>query len=638
VHLYSPTTCRLANYLFILLSILAGCSAEQGVWGEEGQGAQTQSAASCDAEGAAWKVNDGSAVNLREGPSTNSAVVTVLPSGVQVVRADPYSWQRVKTLTALPAIEGYVVSSLVRPCNTLPSDAPSASREACSRAAAQPRYWVESAGGVNIRAVPTVRVGVPLALLSRFAVLESAPASYEWMYVRTLDNRFGFVARSFLTCQSDVPGPTGCKTTPGLSGGMVVQCAGLDFTPQNCPGCFRVQSGFIVDGEGKRFSGLGWNLSLLRDGGIENPHEVDQPLRTALENLDYATVTARKDVNAMRWDDLKRLNVKVIRMFATGGHLSKDWGGLDTWVKRTVAAVKYTWEVHKIPVIISFADYYHALPGETLVPDNTWSETYDFCGNSTLPWQVRTPVRPWPWYRKGQSTFAFTSDCISGGVHETIRGINYEQVYKPFVGQLVRALKDYDGVFAWSIGNELRALGRGGFGADEISQDQALDIFARFLEDMIFFIREEIGDKNHLIIPGVQNIVEVADANPRGAEYAQWKRGFDRMLKVPFNAWNLTFYNDTGLRDPLSGGTKPQFFDVLEFRKKGVPVIATEYDFFSPQSNADLEAKSCSLVESGVSVVAPWVHNEMSAYHNMSGLGAVAMRIGQRDCGSWANP
>ena len=358
------------------------------------------------------------------------------------------------------------------------------------------------------------------------------------------------------------PVPTGSYRAAGLSGREVIVRAGRDRRPVSCPACVYVEGGHIKDPDGRVFLGVGANMPLLRDG----------------------------QMSGLSWAEMSYRNVRVIRMFAAGSHLSNDNGSFDDWADRVAAHVEEAYG-YGIRVIVSFADYYHPLPGEQLVADNYYRDDYNFCG---IGGQPDIAVRPWPWYRRGVPQFDFQSACHNKA--RLISAPNYEVHYLPFVRAIVQRLANHPGVFAWAVGNELRALGRGGADGYRLSQGETVEVFAGFLDHVIAEIRTI--DPNHMIIPGVQNVTEVADEVAGGPA---WKGAFDRMLEVPFDAWNLTIYDDNGNSRA----------DVPEMRRYGVPVIATEFDYWSCQYG-ELAAKACGLADAGVSLFMPWSRDEMT--------------------------
>lgn len=408
--------------------------------------------------------------------------------------------------------------------------------------------------GLNLRREPKVDAANVITVLpanTRTTIRETS-ADGNWYRVSTALGD-GWVSKSYVAC--DLGGVSPPPSPP-------TSRAGADFTPATCASCMRVKDGELRLPDGPRFVALGANLPMLRDG----------------------------EMTGTDWSELAYRHVKVVRMFAAGGNLasadpSSPWA--EDWANKVAARVDEA-ASRGFRVIVSFADYYHALPGEELVGDN--AAKAEWCSMS---------VRPWPWYRRGTTRFDFDSACEG----KTLRGApNYEVVYKPFALQIVRRLKDHPGVFGWSIGNELRALGRGGKGAYGVSQGAAIDTFASFLEDMIGSIRAI--DQNHLIIPGVQNLTEVSDDQAHGST---WNAALERMAKVPFDVWNITMYND----NPNARA------DIAAFRGRGVPVIATEYDYWAPLCNTEVGAKmgdhACSVMHDGLSMVAPWARSEMQS-------------------------
>lgn len=396
-----------------------------------------------------------------------------------------------------------------------------------------------------------------LARGTRVTVIDDE-SNAKWSQVRTAEGRVGWLHKDYITCVTGGAGPTTPTQPPPAASGR----AGADFTPQACDDCMRVAGGEIRYKDGTRFVALGANLPGLRDGNFTGTD----------------------------WNELRFRNVKVVRMFAAGGNMqsadpASDWQ--EEWSNRVVARVNEAWQ-NGFRVIVSFADYYHGLPGESLTGDN--AAMAEWCNMQ---------VRPWPWYRKGTERFDFDSACEG----KTLRSApNYEVFYKPFAMKIVGKLAQNPGVFAWSIGNELRALGRGGRGSYGVTQGQAIDTFASFLEDMIASIRAV--DRNHLVIPGVQNMTEVSDDQAGGST---WSAGLDRMMRVPFNVWNITMYNDNANARA----------DIGAFRSRGVPVIATEYDFWSPMCQSEggdkMGDRACAVMKEGLSMVAPWARTEMQS-------------------------
>lgn len=399
---------------------------------------------------------------------------------------------------------------------------------------------------LNLRTAPeldSTNIVEVLAPGTELVILERAG---QWYRVRSPLGE-GWVSKGYVACV-------------GGGGAAPAARAGADFTPATCAECVRVEGGEIRLPDGSRFVALGANVPMLRDGHMTGTD----------------------------WNELAYRHVKVIRMFAAGGNLSSadpasDWA--NDWATKVVARVDEAW-ARGIRVIVSFADYYHPLPGEALVGDN--AARAEWCGMS---------VRPWPWYRKGTPRFDFDSACEG----KTLRGApSYEVHYKPFALNIVRRLKDHPGVFAWAIGNELRALGRGGKGPNALPQGEAIETFATFLEDMIASIRGV--DQNHLVLPGVQNLTEVSDQQAHGST---WNAALERMMRVPFNVWNITMYDD----NPNARA------DIAAFRARAVPVVATEYDYWAPKCHAEggdrMGDHACAVMKEGLSMVAPWARSEM---------------------------
>lgn len=88
----------------------------------------------------------------------------------------------------------------------------------------------------------------------------------------------------------------------------------------------------------------------------------------------------------------------------------------------------------------------------------------------------------------------------------------YKQNYLPFVDYLVNRFKDHPGIFAWELGNELKAWAPGVV---------LPDLFIKFAKDASNRIRQL--DKNHLITTGVINTGNLA-CSPEQAQ---------RLYKLP---------------------------------------------------------------------------------------------------------
>jgi hypothetical protein len=383
----------------------------------------------------------------------------------------------------------------------------------------------------------------------------------------------------------------------GMSGSSIKVCAGRDFYPKNCPACVQVKNGVIRHPNGTEWKSVGINLPLDRDS--------------------HCSTDSNSVVSCRPVDDLWRKPNTVIRIFGAGNLLDNpNMAGrshaeidakLDEYTERIAKLVDSSYDPAMAGprFIIVPTDYYSSLVGEPeLVPDNSYhnlGSAVNFCGFDNYP-QIN--VRPWKWYKRGMGNFSFVSNCNTHPDNTDPNRFklqnfpNYEQgPYVRFVEKLVTRLKDHPGVFAWALGNEIRALGRGGAGADAISKQQAVEVFAEFSTDMIQRIRQI--DQNHLIILGVQNITEVSDS-PRYQD--AWAPALDRMLQVPFNAWNLTWYNSN-----LDSEA-----DLREFSRFGIPVIATERDWDKSQfggscpSKDELRGWTCAVLQQGAAVAMPW--------------------------------
>lgn len=389
------------------------------------------------------------------------------------------------------------------------------------------------------------------------------------------------------------------------------QRAGADFHPPSCPACVGVKAGRLWDYQGnKEFLAFGTNETLARVEGL--PGHVTRPA------------------------------VSVVRILAHGGNLhdlydrnmdpAADWMGI--WAGQLADRVAEA-ASRNVKVIVTFADYYKPLPGETILADNQ-----GWCG---------VPTRPWPWYLKhAQKKYSFKPQDCPGEVNDAP---NYEAIYKPFVQTVVRTLmaRQQAGAFpagtvlGYTLVNEFRALApRGGTSTSHaaLQGTEGFEIFARFTEDMIAAIRAL--DPNTLIMPGAISVAHVTDDHwpvkdaqlRKDADASaptpwtamrdgntRWYRGLRRLLAIPMNAWNGSLYD-----------FEPEIVpDLRAFRDHGVPFILSEFDFNGldhhsgapaprqkPFPNGDeMRAHVCREMSDGpdgigASVLLTWTKREMS--------------------------
>lgn len=365
--------------------------------------------------------------------------------------------------------------------------------------------------------------------------------------------------------------------------------AGRDFTPSNCSDCLQVREGKIRNSDGSVFVGLGYNA--------------------------VARIMGNSWWSGANESDLMGGAFKIIRIYAAD-HTFSFGSDMEARKRAIIQAVDEIWSKsnHKARTMVALTDYYNGLPGEKRIRDNKL-------------WCNGDEIYPWPWFRKGTRRFSFTSVCPDGVGTKTDMP-NYEEIYRPFVVDLARRLKEHPGVFAWQLGSELRALGRydmNGNDASDAFRKDVLEHYVVFVDDMIKAIRQEAGDGNHLITPGAQNMTEVTDMH---AGDAIWEMAFDKMLEVDWNFWGLTYYNYNN--DTTN--------DVRAFPAFSVPVIATEFGFCKDDPRLEnSDDKIRSAFESGLKDT-PTACSLLKDHH-VSGLMAWEFANGAT-CGSyniWGN-
>lgn len=365
----------------------------------------------------------------------------------------------------------------------------------------------------------------------------------------------------------------------GLTGSQITQRSGENFTPQNKDQFFKIENGRIKYPDGSIFVGTGYNAIDALNGGLSGAtfYELDERgfkiirIYAADHNYPFVPTPAQIENCKGRYDIGPNPDISI--------KLCQRAQAVKDAVNRIYSYNKSQNGVSdkdkKFKVVIALSDYYNPLPGEKMVKDNPrWCSGF---------------IYPWTWFRvakdNSQKYFDFEDKCVAGNIVKDIP--NFQVYYEPFVKETVRLLKDNPGVFAWQLGNEIRALGpdiwKDNKYYDYGEANDSSTHFANFSKYMINTIRSIDG--NHLITPGAQNIFELSSGCQKGDGYCafkegiknkdtnnptgRWEKTFDLMLEVPYNFWSMTYYNHK----------EHMYYDVPEFKKYSIPNIATEFGF-----------------------------------------------------------